>query len=210
MVEDDLKGPHRPLDVLEREASKIAKFGGHPVHHGVSCVSGNQDPARRRLSFETRGDVHAIAIQIITVNDDIADVNSDPECDRFVIASIEVCLSHRALKLDCRVKRIDDTCELNQRAITNQLDESTAVVRQNRFKPLGPVLGQHRESSALVALHEPRVTDNIQRNYGRQFSPLSCQSNCPFLTAGSTGRRNTGLKSLCWGFKLQGLTWSFV
>src|SRR6478672_2941195 len=31
-----------------------------------------------------------------------------------------------------------------------------------------------------------------------------------FLTAGSTGRRNTGIKSLCWGFKLQGLTWSFV
>jgi Ca2+:H+ antiporter len=28
--------------------------------------------------------------------------------------------------------------------------------------------------------------------------------------AGSTGRRNTGIKSLCWRFKLQGLTWSFV
>jgi hypothetical protein len=31
-----------------------------------------------------------------------------------------------------------------------------------------------------------------------------------FTSAGSTGRRNTGVKSLCWGFKLQGLTWSFV
>ena len=30
------------------------------------------------------------------------------------------------------------------------------------------------------------------------------------MTAGSTGRRNTSVKSLCWGFKLQGLTWSFV
>jgi hypothetical protein len=28
--------------------------------------------------------------------------------------------------------------------------------------------------------------------------------------AGSTGRRNTGVKSLCWGFKLQGLTWPFL
>src|SRR5467141_4005017 len=33
---------------------------------------------------------------------------------------------------------------------------------------------------------------------------------CPFCGAGSTGRRNTGIKSLCWGFKLQGLTWPFV
>ena len=31
-----------------------------------------------------------------------------------------------------------------------------------------------------------------------------------FCPAGSTGRRNTGVKSLCRGFKLQGLTWSFV
>src|SRR6185503_10153705 len=35
-------------------------------------------------------------------------------------------------------------------------------------------------------------------------------SACPFRAAGSTGRRNTGVKSLCCGFKLQGLTWSFV
>jgi hypothetical protein len=26
----------------------------------------------------------------------------------------------------------------------------------------------------------------------------------------STGRRNTGIKSLCWGLKLQSLTWPFV
>jgi len=31
-----------------------------------------------------------------------------------------------------------------------------------------------------------------------------------FTSAGSTGRRNTDVKSLCWGFKLQGLTWPFV
>jgi hypothetical protein len=33
---------------------------------------------------------------------------------------------------------------------------------------------------------------------------------CPLSAAGSTGRRNTGVKSLCRGFKLQGLTWPFV
>ena len=31
-----------------------------------------------------------------------------------------------------------------------------------------------------------------------------------FHTGGSTGRRDTGVKSLCGGFKLQGLTWPFV
>src|SRR5882724_1010587 len=41
----------------------------------------------------------------------------------------------------------------------------------------------------------------------------TCRLHCAmsaFRGAGSTGRRNTGVKSLCWGFKLQGLTWPFV
>src|SRR6266403_108785 len=48
------------------------------------------------------------------------------------------------------------------------------------------------------------------------MSPLGTFATCrrtPTMSvdggAGSTGRRNTGVKSLCWGFKLQGLTWSF-
>src|SRR3984893_843215 len=43
------------------------------------------------------------------------------------------------------------------------------------------------------------------RSRRRQRAPA-----CPFGAAGSTGRRNTGVKSLRWGFKLQGLTGSFV
>src|SRR5713101_4596675 len=43
------------------------------------------------------------------------------------------------------------------------------------------------------------------------FSDLSSQAgDVRSRGAGSTGRRNTGVKSLCWGFKLQGLTWPFV
>src|SRR6185369_8260037 len=33
---------------------------------------------------------------------------------------------------------------------------------------------------------------------------------CLLSAAGSTGRRNTGVKSLCWGFVFQGLTRPFV
>jgi hypothetical protein len=44
-----------------------------------------------------------------------------------------------------------------------------------------------------------------------QFAhPLLWNVDVRFAAAGSTGRRNTGVKSLCWGFKLQGLAWSFV
>ena len=57
----------------------------------------------------------------------------------------------------------------------------------------------------------------IQRNGALTEWPLLAQSgrspgcrDVRSLDAGSTGRRNTGIKSLCWRFKLQGLTWPLV
>src|ERR1035437_2498727 len=41
-------------------------------------------------------------------------------------------------------------------------------------------------------------------------SKAALGARCPLLAASSTGRCNTGVKSLRWGFKLQGLTWSFI
>jgi hypothetical protein len=86
-----------------------------------------------------------------------------------------------------------------------------------------------RESKRLFHLRNKKtVADQIQkcakgrrrRSHGHWFRDSSAigaaQAACSFrqidrnLCAGSTGRRNTGVKSLCWGFKLQGLTWSFV
>src|SRR6266446_1373790 len=35
-------------------------------------------------------------------------------------------------------------------------------------------------------------------------------ASCLLMTAGSTGRRNTGVKFLCRGFKSQGLAWPLI
>src|SRR6266852_2247813 len=46
--------------------------------------------------------------------------------------------------------------------------------------------------------------------FGGKSRHRAQMSPCPFCAAGSIDRRNTGVKSLRWGFKLQGLTWPFV
>jgi hypothetical protein len=67
-------------------------------------------------------------------------------------------------------------------------------------------------SSALVLTDSTNETGNDYGNVGSwhqtDMPPWSRYVRC--LGAGSAGGRNTGVKSLCWGFKLQGLTWSFV
>src|ERR1017187_5290808 len=44
----------------------------------------------------------------------------------------------------------------------------------------------------------------------RPAGGTSVLARCPDRVAGSTGRRNTGVKSLGWGFECQGLTWPFA
>src|SRR3979490_1265784 len=70
-----------------------------------------------------------------------------------------------------------------------------SIIRSPRVRP-----------GEFVFSHAKRLLQQNQGNSGHLISSASC----PFVVAGSTGRRNTGVKSLCWGFKLQGLTWPFV
>src|SRR5258707_12475364 len=48
------------------------------------------------------------------------------------------------------------------------------------------------------------------QHHSRPMRSKPRQHVCPLLPAGSTGRRNTGVKFLCWGFKSQGLAWPLI
>ena len=57
-----------------------------------------------------------------------------------------------------------------------------------------------------LVLHRP---NELSPNWGRN-RPAGRNFECPEWVADSIGRCNTSAKSLCWRFKLQGLSWSFV
>ncbi len=66
-------------------------------------------------------------------------------------------------------------------------------------------------ASAVLALSTPaRSLDRKSNIEWRTFTVQDFGTTVQYPAVGSTGRRNTGVKSLYWGFKLQGLTWSFV
>jgi hypothetical protein len=69
-------------------------------------------------------------------------------------------------------------------------------------------------SEAMAAEHGPPRRMAAYRRKCRQLrhvvGALSSAATSDLGGAGSTGGRNTGVKSLCRGLKLQGLTWSFV
>jgi len=65
-----------------------------------------QTPPGFRDAFQPRGDVDAIAKDIVVVDDDVADVNADAEFDSGVLRHIGILPGHAALELDRRARRI--------------------------------------------------------------------------------------------------------
>jgi hypothetical protein len=59
-----------------------------------------------------------------------------------------------------------------------------------------------------LGVHRDKAVFSSGYKFHAATAPANCQ--CRRWVAGSTDRRNTGIKSLRRGFKLQGLSWPFV
>ena len=77
-------------------------------------------------------------------------MQANTEYDGRVLRLILVGLGHGLLELDGSAKRIDGAAELNQGAVTGQLDQPTAMPSQCRLQTLLPVLPQARDRATLV------------------------------------------------------------
>src|ERR1035437_8529393 len=76
-------------------------------------------------------------------------------------------------------------------------------------KPEAILIGDHFLSCLLAEKLSLRDLRLLQQ-YRHIADIRGIATFCPLLDASSTGRCNTGVKSLCWGFELQGLTRPFV
>jgi hypothetical protein len=71
----------RALDVLEGALAKVGEADRYLVLHLLARRSGNADSAGFRQRFQPSRDVHAVAIDVIAFDDDVADIDADAEND---------------------------------------------------------------------------------------------------------------------------------
>ena len=90
-------------------------------------IVGDTDAAWLGDSLEACGDIHAVAENIVVVDDDVAEVNADAKFDPEFRWHGGVLLGHLALDLDRTTCRIDGTGEFDQHAVAGGLDDATAV-----------------------------------------------------------------------------------
>ena len=138
-------------------------------------VPGDHDAARRCLSLKACRDVHTVSIEVITVHDQVAQMQADAENNPGVLRLAASRFGHRLLEFDGGPERVDGAAKLSQRAIPGQFDQPASVPGQCGLKPIGAMDLKQRKRARLVPPHQARVADCIDRHDCSQFSLLTPQ-----------------------------------
>ena len=100
--------PHRASDVLDLLLAQILKHKRQPVAHVLIHRVGDEHPAGIGQRFDARGDIDAVAIEVVAPDNHVAEIDADAQFDAIVRRDTGVPLGHRLLHRDRAAHRIDD------------------------------------------------------------------------------------------------------
>src|ERR1700730_2745178 len=78
-------------------------------------------------AFKPRRDVHTITENIVSIDNDIADIDSNAEFDSFVSGHVSVALDHAALHFDGAAHRVNNGREFNKHSVAGCFHNATTV-----------------------------------------------------------------------------------
>jgi hypothetical protein len=111
--------------------------------------------------LDPRGDIDPVAIEVVALDDHIAEIDADAQFDAALCAGIRAPLLHRLLHLDCAAHRIDDARKFHQHAVAGGLDDAAVVRGDLRIDELGAQRFEAFERPLLVRPHQPRIACDI-------------------------------------------------
>jgi hypothetical protein len=102
-----------PFDVLESEFAQRVEFCSKAVPHRLAQCARDDYPPWWRLLLKAGGDVHAISIKIVAVDDQVAQVQAHAEHKGSISRLVGVGLGHILLELDGGAQRVNCAGELD-------------------------------------------------------------------------------------------------
>ena len=145
----------RSCDVLCQHLAEVVKAEREFVAHRVPHGAGDANAPWRSHRFQSRRDVHAVAVDIITVTDDIADVDAYAEFYPLVERHRLIPFGHASLHVHGAPHRVDGTGEFHQHPVARGLDQAPTVADESRIRHILEVGLQGVEgtsSSAPISL----------------------------------------------------------
>ena len=172
-------GANRIGDVLEALLAQAGKADIHLVHRVIECRAGDADAAGLRHRLQARCDVYAIAVDVVVLDDDVAEIDADAKPDLLGLGGALVAIDHPALDHGSALDGIDDAGKLNQRAVAHQLDHAAVEFLDRRVDQFATAALQALERADLVFAHEAAVANHVGRKYCGKPSLHTCLAPSP-------------------------------
>jgi len=135
---------------------------------------GDADSAGLGQTFEPCSDVDAVAKDILSVDDHVAEIDPDPQLEPARGRKRVVDRPGGALHLDGAIERVDDARKIRQQAVTGGADNS-AVMRPDQRIDGAAQFAERPMRPGLVLAHQPAETSHIGVQYGGEL-PLTERS----------------------------------
>ncbi len=152
---------HRLAEVLDGVLAQVDEAHVELAVHQAGDLAGDADAAGLGQALQPRGHVDPVAVDVVAVDDDVADVDADAQADAPVLRHLGRPRAHAVLHVDGEGQRVDDAGELHQRPVAHQFDDAAVVLGDLRLDQLPPVRLQRRQRPGLVALHQPAVAGDV-------------------------------------------------
>src|SRR5262244_1701425 len=141
--------------IIELEAEFVLYLVvNHARHHNAPGLS-------QRL--KARRDVDPVSINIVVIDDDIADINTYAELNSFLSWQLCSALNHGVLNVDSAAYRIHDAHKFDKHTVARRLHDTSTMLCNfwiDQFLPMGFELAQR---AFLVSAHQPTITSDIGR-----------------------------------------------
>src|ERR1700691_4756328 len=167
-----MPSPHAnwAVDVLDADLAAVLEVNVDAVADTFIDDRGDANAAGFGERLEPRGNVDAVAVNVLALNDDIAKVDADAQHNRRRRAARIGRQGGRALYGERTVHGIDHAAELDNGAVADQFYDAPVMggnggVEDNLAMPF-----QGAERAGLVCAHEAGIADHVGSENRRELT----------------------------------------
>ena len=128
--------------------------------------AGDDDAARPRQRLQAVGDVDAVAVDVVALDDHVAEIDGDAELQPLVGRRAGVQLAFRALDVDGAAQGVDDALELHQDAVAHRLDEAAVMRGDLGLENILEIGLEAGARALLVDLAQAAIADDVGDHHG--------------------------------------------
>ena len=135
------------------------------MHRVIERRAGDADTAWLRHRLQTRGDVHPVAIDVVSLDNDVAEIDADAKPDLLCFGRALIAVGHPALDRGGALDGIDDAGELDERAVAHELDDAAMELLDRGVDQFPAATLQSRKRADLILAHEAAVANHVGSKY---------------------------------------------